>query len=60
MSNLISASITTDEVNKVLSDIAEIKKIFSFGIKMTPKERKNIPKIDDSRLSFVEKKSSVW
>jgi hypothetical protein len=55
MSDLVSATFTSDDEKEVMDLIARIKAKFSFCIKLTTEHRKRLTKIDDGRLPFVEK-----
>jgi hypothetical protein len=55
MSNYISASLSEENQKKALDLIAQLKTILGFGVKLSPDQRRTLPKVDDVRLPFVEK-----
>lgn len=55
MSNYISASLSIEDQKKALDLIAQLRTVFGFGIKLSGEQKKTMPKIDDTRLPFVEK-----
>jgi len=55
MSNYISASLPAEDKAKALDLIAQLKTIFSNGIKLSNEQKKSLPKLDDVRLPFTEK-----
>lgn len=55
MSDYISASFSSEDEQKALALIAELKALLPFGIKLSAEERMSMPKLDDGRLPFVEK-----
>lgn len=58
MSNLISATFSEQDEQRAMQLIAELKSLFPFGIKLSDDQRKHLPKLDDTRLPFVEKSLS--
>jgi hypothetical protein len=55
MSNFISATLSEADQKRALELIAELKKLFGFGIKLSSEQKKTMTKVDDVRLPFVEK-----
>ncbi len=55
MSDYISTSFSSEDEQKALALIAELKALLPFCLKLSAQERKSIPKLDDGRLPFVDK-----
>src|SRR5665647_605746 len=55
MANLISATFSPEDEKEVMELLAQLKAKFPFGIKLTPDQKKRLPKLDDARIPFVEK-----
>ena len=55
MSGYITATFPQEKEQRALELIAELKEILPFVIKLSPSDRKTMPKIDDGRIPFVEK-----
>ena len=55
MSNLISAAFSEEDEKEVMELLAKLKAKFPFGIKLSPDDRKRLPKLDDARIPFADK-----
>ena len=55
MSNYISANLSPDDQKRALELIAELRKIFSFGIKLNNSTKRGMPMLDDGRRPFAAK-----
>jgi hypothetical protein len=55
MSNYISATLSPEDQQRALELFAELRKLFPFGIKLTTKDKRGMPMLDDGRRPFVEK-----
>ena len=55
MSNYISATLSSEDQQKILDHFAEIRKILSFGTTLTSSQKKTMPKLDDGRRPFAGK-----
>lgn len=55
MSNYISAEIAQETIDKVTTDLADIKTNLPFAIKLSPAVKQSIPKLEDTRTPFVTK-----
>jgi hypothetical protein len=55
MSNYISAALSAEDQQKIMSHFAEIRKILSFSISLTAAQKKSMPMLNDGRRPFAEK-----
>lgn len=55
MSNYISATLSAEDQQKILTHLAEIRKILNSNINLTAAQKKSMPMLSDGRRPFAEK-----
>ena len=55
MKGLISAELTNENVNEILTHVNAVKDLMPWLLGLTKGERQTLPKMDDARFPFVQK-----